>query len=45
MSRDNEGPYQLAGYSLGGNIAFEMARQLDVMGKKVSFVGLLERHR
>jgi len=42
MTIDNKGPYQLAGYSLGGNIAFEMARQLDVMGKKVSFIGLLD---
>ena len=42
MTIDNEGPYQLAGYSLGGNIAYEMGRQLTEMGKKVSFLGLLD---
>jgi amino acid adenylation domain-containing protein len=39
---DKDGPYALAGFSLGGMIAFEMARQLDEMGKKVSFLGLLD---
>ncbi len=39
---DKEGPYALAGFSLGGKIAYEMARQLDEMGKKVSFLGLLD---
>ena len=34
---DKEGPYALAGFPLGGRIAYEMARQLDEMGKKVSF--------
>ncbi len=42
MTVDSEGPYQLAGYSLGGNIAYEMSRQLTAMGKKVSFTGLLD---
>jgi thioesterase domain-containing protein len=42
MSIDHEGPYQLAGYSLGGNIAYEMGRQLTGMGKQVSFIGLLD---
>ncbi len=39
---DPEGPYALAGFSLGGKIAFEMARQLKAMGKEVSFIGLLD---
>jgi amino acid adenylation domain-containing protein len=30
------GPYNLAGYSFGGFVAFEMARQLKSMGKEVS---------
>lgn len=30
-----EGPYQLGGYSMGGNIAFEMALQLEALGEKV----------
>lgn len=42
QSIDKEGPYALAGFSLGGRIAFEMARQLDEMGKKVSFLGILD---
>jgi thioesterase domain-containing protein/acyl carrier protein len=39
---DREGPYQLAGYSLGGIIAYEMGRILTGMGKQVSFIGLLD---
>lgn len=42
MNVDREGPYQLAGYSLGGQIAYEMGRQLKEMGKQVSFVGLFD---
>jgi thioesterase domain-containing protein/acyl carrier protein len=37
-----EGPYQLAGYSFGGVIAYEMARQLVAAGERVSFLGLLD---
>jgi thioesterase domain-containing protein len=42
QSIDKDGPYALAGFSLGGRIAYEMARQLDEMGKKVSFLGVLD---
>jgi amino acid adenylation domain-containing protein len=42
MTIESEGPFQLAGYSLGGIIAFEMGHQLTEMGKKVSFIGLLD---
>lgn len=34
------GPYQLYGFSLGGLIAFEMARQLQAAGEQVAFLGL-----
>jgi thioesterase domain-containing protein/acyl carrier protein len=37
-----EGPYQLIGYSFGGVIAYEMARQLLASGEGVSFLGLLD---
>ena len=37
-----EGPYQLIGYSFGGVIAYEMARQLLASGEPVSFLGLLD---
>ncbi len=36
------GPYQLAGWSMGSLIAFEMARQLDVQHQEVSFLGLID---
>ena len=38
------GPYALAGFSFGGIVAFEMARQLKEQGKTVSFIGLLDTH-
>jgi thioesterase domain-containing protein/acyl carrier protein len=37
-----EGPYQLIGYSFGGVIAYEMARQLLASGERVNFLGLLD---
>jgi len=37
-----EGPYFLAGVSVGGTIAFEMAQQLTALGETVAFVGLLD---
>ncbi len=36
------GPYQLAGLSFGGMVAYEMAVQLQAAGEAVSFVGLLD---
>lgn len=33
-----EGPYHLGGYCFGGNVAFEMARQLDAAGCEVGLV-------
>jgi amino acid adenylation domain-containing protein len=37
-----QGPYYLLGYSLGGAVAFEMARQLDTGGRRVAFLGLID---
>jgi thioesterase domain-containing protein/acyl carrier protein len=37
-----EGPYFLGGLSFGGQVAFEMARQLSAEGRKVAFLGLLD---
>lgn len=34
------GPYRLAGYCFGGNVAYEMARQLKAQGEEVCFLGL-----
>ncbi|VXC98800.1 type I polyketide synthase [Sphingomonas sp. AX6] len=36
------GPYLLAGLCAGGVIAFEMARQLDKLGERVAFVGIID---
>ncbi|WP_394749356.1 non-ribosomal peptide synthetase [Spongiimicrobium salis] len=44
MKANPEGPYALAGYSFGGVIAFEMARQLTAQGKKVNTVALLDSY-
>lgn len=39
-----EGPYALTGYSFGGLIAFEMAKQLVETGKKVKFLGIVDTY-
>lgn len=36
------GPYMLAGYSFGGFVAFEMARQLAASGERVRFLGIID---
>ncbi|MBF6570846.1 MAG: amino acid adenylation domain-containing protein [Candidatus Binataceae bacterium] len=37
-----EGPYLLGGWSMGGEIAFEMAQQLYARGQKVALLALLD---
>ncbi|MEM7581911.1 MAG: amino acid adenylation domain-containing protein [Acidobacteriota bacterium] len=37
-----QGPYRLGGWSMGGVIALEMARQLETAGRHVDFVALLD---
>ena len=37
-----EGPYLLGGWSVGGVIAFEMARQLEAEGQGVALLGLFD---
>ncbi|EPX59029.1 Long-chain-fatty-acid--CoA ligase [Cystobacter fuscus DSM 2262] len=37
-----EGPYRLAGWSMGGVVAFEMARQLTRSGARVELLALLD---
>jgi amino acid adenylation domain-containing protein len=36
------GPYQLSGWSMGGVIAFEMARQLAAAGQQVALLALID---
>jgi len=38
------GPYILIGFSAGGILAFEMSKQLNQLGKKVEFLGLLDTY-
>jgi acyl-CoA synthetase (AMP-forming)/AMP-acid ligase II/thioesterase domain-containing protein/acyl carrier protein len=38
------GPYYLGGYSMGGLVAFEMARQLRAMGQDVGILALLDTY-
>ncbi|MGK8504502.1 non-ribosomal peptide synthetase [Nocardia asiatica] len=43
MRREHPGgPWRLAGYSMGGNIAFEAARQLESLDEEVELVCLLD---
>ncbi len=42
LKHNPSGPYLLSGYSLGGNIAFEMTRQLESQGKKVSLLAMFD---
>jgi thioesterase domain-containing protein/acyl carrier protein len=41
-AKDPEGPYLLAGWSMGGVVAFEMARQLTAAGRDVPLVFLID---
>lgn len=37
-----EGPYFLAGYSFGGHLVYEMARQLDQQGQTVALLAIVD---
>ncbi|MEO1410702.1 MAG: amino acid adenylation domain-containing protein [Bacteroidota bacterium] len=42
LRQNPRGPYALAGYSFGGLIAFEMAKQLRQMGREVAMLGMFD---
>ena len=42
LAVDKSGSYALAGFSMGGQLAYEMARQLVEAGKTVSFLGVFD---
>ena len=42
QAHQKQGPYYLAGQSLGGNIAWEMAQQLGAQNQTIAFVGLID---
>jgi amino acid adenylation domain-containing protein len=44
MGQNPTGPYALAGYSFGGIIAFEMARQLEALGKEVKMLAMFDTY-
>jgi amino acid adenylation domain-containing protein len=44
VAKNPEGPYALAGYSLGGIIAYEMANQLMTAGKEVKMVAMFDTY-
>ena len=41
-SHQPEGPYYLGGYCFGGNVAYEMARQMQAEGGQVALLALLD---
>jgi len=45
LSNQPEGPYYISGYSAGGVIAFEVARQLLKTGRDVALLALFATHR
>jgi amino acid adenylation domain-containing protein len=42
LEENPEGPFSLLGYSLGGIIALEMAKQLKALGKDVKMFGVID---
>ena len=44
LAQNPNGPYALAGYSLGGTIAYEMANQLMAMGKEVKVLAVFDTY-
>lgn len=44
LEQNPTGPYALAGYSFGGIIAFEMARQLEALGKEVKMLAMFDTY-
>jgi thioesterase domain-containing protein/acyl carrier protein len=42
LEHNPDGPFNLAGYSFGGFVAFEMARQLKALGKEVKMLGIFD---
>jgi amino acid adenylation domain-containing protein len=44
IAKNPDGPYALAGYSLGGIIAYEMAKQLINAGKEVKMLAMFDTY-
>ena len=44
LEQNPDGPYNLAGYSFGGIVGFEMAKQLEAMGKEVNMLAIFDTY-
>ena len=44
MEQNPTGPYALAGYSFGGIIAYEMARQFEALGKEIKMLAMFDTY-
>ncbi|MEJ2900862.1 amino acid adenylation domain-containing protein [Pedobacter panaciterrae] len=44
LESNPEGPYLIAGYSMGGKIAYEMAKQLLEKGKEIKMLGIFDTY-
>lgn len=44
LAKNPDGPYALAGFSFGGLIAFEMARQMKALNKDVRMLGMFDTY-
>jgi len=44
VKRNPKGPYAIAGFSFGGIIAFEMAKQFKAMGKEVKMLAMFDTY-
>jgi thioesterase domain-containing protein len=44
MKQNPTGPYALAGYSFGGIIAYEMAKQFEALGKQVKVLAMFDTY-
>jgi len=42
LEQNPQGPYNLAGYSFGGIVAFEMAKQLKAAGREVNMLAIFD---
>lgn len=44
LEQNPNGPYAIAGHCFGGIIAFEMAKQLEIIGKEVKLIALFDTY-
>jgi amino acid adenylation domain-containing protein len=42
LEQNPNGPYNLAGYSFGGIVAFEMAKQLKALGREINMLAIFD---